>query len=103
MARSIGTEGKVYRAIITRRKYVLNPDHRVVYDAHGSHVEGGARFIYSDTETETFVYGVYDTIAPAKAHITKAAKKAYGELDPAFVGATIQEGTIHWEDMPDAG
>lgn len=101
MARHIGTEGKIYRAVITRRKYVPNPDYVVYYDAQGRvRTSGGGRYIYSDRETETTIYGVYDTAAPAKAHITKAAKRAYGETDPAFVGATLQEGTVHWEDVP---
>jgi hypothetical protein len=100
MARDIGNDEKVYRAVITRRKYVPNPNYRIVYDAHGSHAEGGDRYIYSDTETYTTIYGVYDTAAPAKAHITKAVKRAHGETDPAFVGATLQVGTVHWEDVP---
>lgn len=99
MARHIGTEGNVYRAIITRRKYIENPDYRVIYDGRGTHAEGD-RFIYSDTDTETSVYGVYDKIGPAKSHITKAAKDYRGEPDPGFVGGTVQEGIIHWEDVP---
>lgn len=101
MARHIGTEGKVYRAIITRRKYVQNPDYRVVYDSRGSHAEGGDRYTYSETDTETTIYGVYDTPGPAKAHITKAERKDYlGNPHPSFVGATLQVGEVHWEDVP---
>lgn len=86
MARRINTDEHIYRAKITNRVYVPNPDYRVVYDSEGSHSEGGDRYIYSDTELYTKTYGPYEKIGSAKAHITKAAKTWSGDANPAFVG-----------------
>jgi len=74
------------------------PIYRVVYNAYGRPTTVGDRYIYTD-ETYTNKYGPYETRGPAKAILTKESTNYKGEPNPAFVGGTIQEGRVHWEDI----
>ncbi len=102
MARTMNTDGAVYRVVVVRKQYVANPQYRgLAWD----HVEkrqvelspGEERFIFSETETNTETYGPYERLGGARGMLTRHTKGG-GWSHDSLVSAHIEKGRIIWEE-----